>query len=417
MSNTSSRHQRMSRQIVALIILVIVVVIAGAGARSFVESADKQTGSRNDLPNKKPARGSFAPTASQWATLTIEPVTLEVFRSEHITEGKIAVDDDRSTLIFSPYSGRVTKLLAKPGDMVAPGDPLFVIEAADMVQAQNDFIAAIGTANKARSQLGVAEIVEKRHRDLYKDKAVSLRELEQAQVGLVAAQNDVRASETALEAVRNRLRILGKTDEEIRDFERTGKINPETSIHAPIVGTIVQRKVGPGQYVNAGASDPIFVIGDLSTVWLIAYVRETEALKIQIGQQLDFTVLASPDQVFKGNVKYIAAALDPSTRRLLVRATIQNRGGVLKPEMFANVKIFTDEGDVAPAVPRAAVIYEGEAARVWIARDDKTIELRAIKPGVSNGMHVQVLKGVRAGEKVVTKGSLFIDRAAASTES
>jgi cobalt-zinc-cadmium efflux system membrane fusion protein len=210
--------------------------------------------------------GAFVATLAQWAALGIEPVTRQVFRSAHVTEGKIAIDEERSTLIFSPYSGRVTKLLAKPGDTVGRGQPLFVLEAADMVQAQNDFISAVTAMNKARSQLALAEIVEKRHRDLYKDKAVALRELEQSQAALVAAQNDMRAAETALEAVRNRLRILGKTDQEIASFEQTGKINAETTIYAPIAGTIVQRKIGPGQYINSGASDPVFIIGDLSTV-------------------------------------------------------------------------------------------------------------------------------------------------------
>jgi cobalt-zinc-cadmium efflux system membrane fusion protein len=358
-------------------------------------------------PNKP-----FTPTEAQWKTLTIEPVGKQVFRSGTVTEGKIAVDEDRSTPVFSPYAGRVTKLLARPGDTVKSGQPLFTIEAADMVQAQTDFIASVAAVNKARSQLSVAEIVEKRHRDLYKDKAVALRELEQAQVSLVAAQNDMRAAETALEAVRNRLRILGRSDEEIRSFEQTGKISAETPISAPIGGTIVQRKVGPGQYLASGASDPVFVVGDLSTVWLVAYVRETAAPKVQVEQQLAFTVLAYPDEVFRGNVKYVAATLEPATRRLLVRATISNRTGQLTPEMFANVTIFTDEGDFAPAVPRDAVIYEGNSARVWIARDDKSIELRQVRLGVADGRMLPVLDGLRPGEKVVTKGSLFIDRAA-----
>jgi cobalt-zinc-cadmium efflux system membrane fusion protein len=344
--------------------------------------------------------------------LTIETVTRQVFRAGRITEGKIAVDEDRATPIFSPYAGRVTKLLARPGDTVVPGQPLFTIEAADMVQAQNDFIAAMTAVNKARSQLSVAEIVEKRHRDLYKDKAVALRELEQAQVSLVAAQNDMRAAETALEAVRNRLRILGRSDAEIKSFEQTGKISAETPISAPIGGTIVQRKVGPGQYINNGASDPVFVVGDLSTVWLVAYVRETDAPKVQVEQQIAFTVLAYPDEVFRGNVKYVAATLDPGTRRLLVRATVSNRARQLTPEMFANVTIFTDEGDFAPAVPRDAVIYEGNTARVWVAHDDKSIALRQVRLGVADGRMLPVLDGLRPGEKVVTKGSLFIDRAA-----
>jgi len=356
--------------------------------------------------------GTFVATEAQWAALGVEAVTRQVFRTAHETEGKIAVDEDRSTPIFSPYSGRVTKLFAKPGDQVERGQPLFVIEATDMVQAQNDFTAAATAVNKARSQFAVAETVEKRHRDLYRDKAVALRELEQAQVGLVAAQNDLRAAETALEAVRNRLRILGKSDDEIATYEKTGKISAETTIHSPLAGTIVQRKVGPGQYVATGASDPVFVIGDLSSVWLVAYVRETEAPKIRIGQQIEFTVLAYPDQVFRGNIRYIAATLDPNTRRLLIRTTMANGDGLLKPEMFCNVRIFVDEGDLAAAVPREAVIYEGSSARVWVADQERVIELRPIKVGITEGRMVQVLQGLRPGERIVTKGSLFIDRAA-----
>ena len=112
------------------------------------------------------ADGVFYPSATQWKTLAAEPVRQMVFRSEHVTEGKIAVDEEKSTLVFSPYAGRVTKLLAKPGDTVVPGQPLFVVEAADMVQAQNDFISAATAMNKASSQLTLAQIQEKRAKDL-----------------------------------------------------------------------------------------------------------------------------------------------------------------------------------------------------------------------------------------------------------
>ncbi len=90
------------------------------------------------------------------------------------------------------------------------------------------------------------------------------------------------------------MRILGFTDEAITAFQDKGRIDPNTTIFSPIAGTVVQRKVGPGQYVNAGASDPVFVIGDLSTVWLTAFVRETDASKVSVGQELAFNVLALP---------------------------------------------------------------------------------------------------------------------------
>ncbi len=357
----------------------------------------------------------FSPSEAQWATLTVEPVVSVIFIPTHVTEAKIAVDEDRSTPIFSPYAGRILKLLAKPGDVIRADQPLFVVEATDMVQAQNDFMAALATANKARSQVNLTQTVEKRLHELYESKAMSLREWQQAQADLTAAQNDLRSAETALEATRNRLRILGKTETEIAAFQQTGKINADTTISAPIAGTVVQRKAGPGQYVNTGASDPVFLIGDLSTVWLVAYVRETEASRVQIGQALEFTTLADPQEVYRGNINYVAATMDTTLRRLFVRATIGNPNGQLKPEMFATATIYIGEGDASPAIPRDAVLYEGDVARVWIARADKSIELRNVELGATSGRMIQVLKGLNVGEAVVTKGALFIDRAASGS--
>lgn len=395
---------------------VAVGLFAGAGAGFYYFGLPHAHGPQMhdaelSAQAKRPQTG-FKLTDAQWATITAEPVERRPFQSEHVTEGKIAVDEDRSTPIFSPYAGRVTKLFAKPGDAVVRGQPLFVVEATDMVQAQNDFIAAITALNKAKSHLNLAQIVERRQRLLYEGKAIALKDWQQAQAELTNSQNDLRTAEVALEAARNRLRIIGKTDEEITAFQQRGAINAETVIAAPIGGTIVQRKVGPGQYVTSGASDPVFVIGDLSTVWVIAYVRETEAPKVRLGQVLKFTVLAYPNKIYEAKITYLAAALDPATRRLLVRTTVDNRDGELKPEMFANVSIFTDDGNVGVAVPRSAIIYEGETARVWVARDDQSIELRRIKPGLVNGNMVQALEGLEPGEKVITKGSLFIDRLA-----
>jgi cobalt-zinc-cadmium efflux system membrane fusion protein len=361
----------------------------------------------------KGQRELLYPSPAQWATLTVEPVQQRAFKSERVTEGKIAVDEDHSTPIFSPYAGRVMKLVAKPGDVVKVGQPLFTVQAADMVQAQNDFISAATTLNKARSAFNLAEINDKRQRSLYEGKAVPLKEVQNAKATLDAAENDVRSAEVALEAARNRLRILGKTDQEITEFQEKGTIDPATPIYAPIGGTIVQRKVGPGQYVGSGASDPVFIIGDLATVWLVAYVRETDAPLVHVGQPVAFTVLAYPDRIFPATISYEAAMLDPTSRRLLVRATIDNSARLLKPEMFASVKIMTGEGDTEIAVPRDAIIFEGDAARVWVVRDDKGIELRPIKVGLTNGNLVEVLGGLAPSDRVVTKSSLFIDRVVA----
>jgi cobalt-zinc-cadmium efflux system membrane fusion protein len=355
------------------------------------------------------------PTAAEWASLTIQPATERAFRAEYVTEGKIAIDEDRSTPVFSPYTGRLTKLLVRPGDSVTKGQPLFVIEAADTVQAQNDYITAMTGMNKAQSALDLAKIQDTRAKDLFEGKAVPLKDYQQSQATLIQAQNDLRSMQTALEASTNKLRILGFTDDDIATFRQKGRINPESTVFSPITGTVVQRKAGPGQYVSTGASDPVYVIGDLSTVWLTAFVRETDAANVSVGQDLNFSVMALPGRPLTARINYVAAAIDPATRRLLVRATIDNKDGALKPEMFANVTLFSASDHPAVGVPKQALIYEGDQVRIWVAHEDKSIELRQIKPGLINGDLVEVIGNLKPGEQIVTKGSLFIDRAASGS--
>ncbi len=399
-----------------LIIGLAAFALAAAGAYGFTQFGQTPKKDSLELSSQSRKGGqTFTPSPSEWATLTVEPVCDKIFRAEHVTEGKVAVDEDRSTPVFSPYAGRVTKLLVKPGETVKQGQPLFVIEAADTVQAQNDFITAITAMNKAKSAQDLAEIQYKRAKDLFEGRAVPLKDFQQAEATFVQAQNDMRSAQTALDAARNKLRILGYSDAAVANFQAKGTIDREITVNSPITGTVVQRKVGPGQYVQAGASDPVFVIGDLSTVWLIAFVRESDAAVVNVGEEISVSVLALPGHPLKANIDYVAAAIDPTTRRLLVRATIDNKDGLLKPEMFANVTIYSPGDRPAAAVPRQALIYEGNKVRVWVARPDKSLELRKIKTGLVNGDLVAVEGNLKAGEQIVTKGSLFIDRAASGS--
>jgi membrane fusion protein, heavy metal efflux system len=400
------------QRLALLPVVAVVAVLGGYGASRMFVSHAKSTETSSQTKAKLPR---YVPSAAEWASLSVEPVSERVFRAEHITEGKIAINEEISTPIFSPYAGRVVKLLVKPSDMVVRGQPLFIIEATDTVQALNDFATALSTLNTARSKLNLAQIVEKRANDLYAGKAVPLKDWQQSQADLTAAQNDLHSAETAVEAAHNRLRILGRSEDQIGTFEQSRQISADTPIYSPISGTVVQRKVGPGQFISSGASDPVFVIGDLSSVWLTAFVRESEAADVAIGQEIGFNVLALPGRDFRARLDYVAAAIDPSTRRLLVRATIDNKDGLLKPEMFANVTIFAGGDHPSVGVPKQALIYEGEHVRLWVAHDDNSIELRQIETGLTNGDLVEVRTHLNAGEKIVTRGSLFIDRAASGS--
>jgi cobalt-zinc-cadmium efflux system membrane fusion protein len=365
------------------------------------------------------ARGTFKPTREQWAGFKIEPVRLLSFRPEQVTEGNIAVDDNLTTPVFSHYSGRVIKVVAMLGDVVEPGAPLFVIHASEFVQAQNDLITALANLQTARSQQSMAQTTEKRAHELYLAQGGALKDWQQAQTDLITAQNTVRADEIALHAVRSRLRILGKTDQEIASLEAepTQKLNPVATVTAPIAGTITQRQIGVGQYINSeanGATNPVFTISNLSTVWLIANVREADAPLMHVGEPVEVDVLAFPGRVFNAKISWVAPSIDSSTHRLSVRADVENSAGELKPGMFANFSIITGEAATAPAVPQSAIVYEGNTARVWVAEDGGTIAARSIRSGrIADGM-VEILAGVSPGEKVVTSGALFIDRAASS---
>ncbi|MDH7796690.1 MULTISPECIES: efflux RND transporter periplasmic adaptor subunit [unclassified Beijerinckia] len=390
---------------------VIVVALIGAAGWYWRPLANSAPPVGNARPLAA-AKSGLKLSAEQLATVTIETVGEERFAAETTTEGKITVDEERVTPVFSQFAGRVTKIFARPGQQVKQGEPLFTLEAVDVIQSENDLMAAVSTLNKARSSLRLTQMAEKRLRDLAAANAIAMRELQQAQNDLNGAQNDVRSAEIALEAVRNRLRIMGKSDAEIANFEQTGKISTETMVTSPIDGIIIQRKVGPGQFLSTSATDPAFILGDLSKVWLVASVRESDVAQVFPGQKLEFRVVAYPDRVFHGEIALIGSSIDPSSRRIPVRANIDNAEGLLRPEMFTSVRLIGRSEGASPSVPREALIYEGDKTRVWVVNSNDRLELRQIQPGFVSGNRIQIVKGLKSGERIVTRGALFIDRAA-----
>ena len=381
---------------VAAAVAVIAVLALWLGGRVFGPHEAPAPG-----PPAPP--GTFRATAQQLKTLTFETVALHGFVSEELTEGKIAVNADRATPLFSPYSGRVLRVIAGLGDTVKQGAPLATIEASEFVQAQNDL-------STAAAQIKLARINETRKHALYDAKGGSLQDWQQA-------QSDLTAATTAYAAVRNRLRILGKSEAEITALESAQTIDPVATLSAPISGVVVDRQLGPGQYLQAASGTPVYTIADPSNVWLLANVRETDAGLVHLGQAVEVHVLAYPKRPFKARVTYVAAELDPTTHRLPVRAEIDNRDGALKPEMFATFRILTGDTAEAPAVPEGAVVYEGNAAHVWVAAGEGLLAYRAIRTGRSNDGLVEVLDGLKPGERVVTKGGLFIDQVAVPASS
>jgi len=400
---------------------VAVVVVALAGSGLFASGLLHRTAAAT-TPDEVPAQaapGTFRPSKTQREALKIATVQAMTFRSEQITDGVIANNDDTTTPVFSPYSGRVSKLFAKPGDVVPAGAPLMAVEASEFVQGQNDLITAVAALASARAQLDVAQTAEKRQHDLYLGKSGALKDWVQSQSDLIAAQGTVKSTDVALEAARNRLRILGKSSQEISALEANRldqKMDPEAIVRAPISGTVLQRQVGLGQYIQSavgGATNPLFSIGNLSNVWLVANVREVDAPEMKVGQAVEVQVMALPKRTFKARIAWVAPAIDPNTRRLQVRAEIDNRDGALTPMMFATFHILTGASTSAPGIPEGAIVYEGSAAHVFVARPDGTLALRNVRVGRSSADMVEVVDGLSVGDQIVTSGALFIDRATA----
>ena len=361
--------------------------------------------------------GVFRPTPAQWQGFEVRPVQPMSFQDEQDTDGKISTDDDRTTPVFSPYTGRVTRVLVQAGSVVRKGQPLFAVQGSEFVQAQNDLGSAEASQQSAAAQVAAASADEGRLRELYKAEGASLKDWQQSQATLAAAQAGLRSAQMSMAAVRNRLRIYGESEHEIGALAAGAgahRIQPEAVVTAPVDGTVVTRQVEPGQFVSGaagGTSTPVFSISDLSTVWLVANVREADAGKVRLGDQMNVRVLAYPGRIFHAKVTYIAPAVDPTTRRLVVRAEIANADRALKPEMFADFGIDTGPASSALAVPEDAVIYEGQSAHVWLARPGHSLALQQVRLGRSSGGLVEVLDGLRPGDQVATSGALFLDRA------
>lgn len=332
------------------------------------------------------------------------------FNEHKAAIGQIAFNEDASTVVLSPFSGRVTKLVAKIGDRVERGSPLFEIDSPEVVQAQTDLIAAVQGLGKANSQLSLTQRTLARLTDLLASKATSVRELDQAKSDAAAAESDVKTAEGTLLAARNKLRVLvGRSDADIARVEKERLIDPTFVVTSPIAGTIVTRKIGPGQYVRSDSADPLFTISDLTTMWLKASVSENDIALMKPGQEIEVLVPALQNKRYVARITAIGAASDSVTHRVTVRSEIPNVEGALRAEMFATFRIKTGVSPALPSVPIEAIIREGDLATVWVEKEPLVFERRVVTIGLEVGNRVQILSGLAAGERVAGRGAIFID--------
>jgi cobalt-zinc-cadmium efflux system membrane fusion protein len=399
--------------VVALVILAVIatVLIIRSRARS---TADTETATRTSTPAVPQDPNSVTIDGGQVQNIKLQTARTETFTVEKIATGKIAYNEDVVTPVFSPYTGRIVSLRARPGEVVKPGTLLAEVDTSDVVQAEQDLISQLAGVAKAKTALDLAKRNEQRQHTLYANKAASLAVWEQAQSDLKNAENDLQAAEAGLAASRNRLKLFGKSDSDIEAVERDRKIDRLARVVAPLAGTITARKVGPGQFVKPDNPDPLFTIANLSSMWMLADVYETDVPLIKMGQPVEVKVMAYPNDIFKARISYIGPTVDPTTHRVPIRAIVDNKGLRLKPEMFARFKIFTGAQVQQLAVPQGAVVRDGDKASLWVAQEGNRFVRRPITIGIEQNGYVQILSGITVGEKIVCEGSLFLSNLAQS---
>jgi len=355
----------------------------------------------------------FHPDHSQWASIGWGTVALRKFPGLVTADATVAVNDDAATQVFSPFTGQVLDIAVKAGDHVEKGAPLMTVAATEAVQGESDLLSAAGALRSAQATSHNADENEKRQHALYQDGSAALKDWQQSQVDQTSAHSTLQAADAALTAARARLRIVGFGEPQLRLLETPRKGGPPpATVFAPISGTVVQRLVGPGQFLQAGSSTPAFSISNSSTLWLVGNVREEDAPQIRVGEAVDLTVPALPGRTFAARLTWVAQGIDPVTHRLAVRAELHNRDGMLKPAMFATMLVHTGGDRISPAVPEVGVIQEGDQSHVWVSRGGDSLVLRTIQPGRLQNGTLEVLKGLSPGDKVALSGSIFLDSAA-----
>ena len=373
--------------------------------------------SPGEEPRTAKADGVFAPgvieaTPEQLKQIRIEPVREQTIDLNLEATGKVAFNEDRLTPVLASYPGRVLEVRASTGDAVSVGQPLLVVESPDVVGAVNDLIEAHTNVDKAKIALDIAEKSAERARRLHAQEALSTKELQSSESGLAHAQEEYRHAQSSVEVVRNRLALLGKSTDEIAQIENlpTDQTDWRVVIRAPIAGTIVERKVGLGQYVKPDNADPLFLIGDLSTVWITVDIYETDLSRIRIGAPVDIRVVAYPDRNFPARIAAINPTVDAATRTVRVRCLVPNLNGVLKPEMFARVRIGDAMNRKVLAVPSTAILTENDRSVVLVEDSLGRFRPRQVKSGREIGGYTVVDEGLRPNDRVVTSGVLLLSR-------
>jgi cobalt-zinc-cadmium efflux system membrane fusion protein len=246
----------------------------------------------------------------------------------------------------------------------------------------------------------------KRGKELFANQGLAQKDMEQA-------FSDQQTADAALKAAREVVRLYGKSESEINTIIASHKIDPVLVVLSPIAGRVTARVAQPGLLVQPGNAPAPYAVADLSTMWMIANVTESDSPVFKVGQTVNVKVSAFPDRDFSGKIAVIGATVDPATRTVAVRSEISDPKHELKPGMFATYVIKTGEPQVSVAIPLDGVARESDGSMsVWVTKDKQHFVKRTVKLGLQQDGLDQLLSGLEAGELVVTKGAIFLSNMA-----
>jgi cobalt-zinc-cadmium efflux system membrane fusion protein len=336
----------------------------------------------------------FTVPADQLSHLKIAPAHAATWSAEVRTTGTVDWDNDHTTQAITQVSGPIARIVADTGTRVKAGDPLLYVASADISNA-------VSAYRKARNRFTLAERVLARNKDLLDHKALSPRDFESAQADFNDASTDVQ---TALQA----LKIFGVTQSEITDAEQQNvAIRPDLVMRSPLAGVVVQKMVLPGQFIQAGTT-AAFVVSNTSTVWVQGHVYDKDLSSVHVGDKVDERNASFP-QTFHGVVSYIGDMLDPATRTTPVRIVTQNPDGLLKKDLFVDVVIHDKTTRDVLVVPTTAVLYdEQNFPFVYVQVESNRFAQHLVTLGGQQGEDTQVVSGLKAGDPVVSQGSVFL---------
>jgi len=368
----------------------------GAEADETKSSAPSQAAGAAAPASDSSAARPVAVPAEQLERLHVEPVTQTNFRPTIQVTGTAQFNADVSTQVIPPISGPVMRILEDVGAEVRRGEALALVSSPDFATTIADF-------RKAQAAYVQTKRVADQDEQLWKNDAIAKRDLEQAETDASAAAAD-------RDAALQQLRALGVDEASIAAL-RDGKDVPELqgAIRSPIDGTVVERLINPGQLLQAG-STPAFTVADLATMWVQANVFESDLSSVQIGDRAEVTTPASPNP-FVGKVTYISALVDPATKATAVRVLVPNTRRLLKKDMYVQVAIHGSRERNGLLVPVTSVLRDDDNLPfVFVQRgtDSTTFGRRQITIGSRVGDRYEVTAGLKAGERIISEGALFV---------